>query len=168
MLRNMTQYLNRASTYVEEYATMWYLTPDAEQFDGIQAIVADLEEKLMGNPNTLWGFNDTYEVVAQEDSDIAGSFIMDLPTVPADEVWLVQGVGLYRTNISAKTGAVQVNIGASQFPTEGIDIPLAGEMYTNSHEITLKEGYCIRGIFKDSVIGETCILSAWGYKMAVP
>lgn len=48
MLRNLTQYLHRRSTFVDEYAETYYVCADNEDFDTIQAIVADLEETLMG------------------------------------------------------------------------------------------------------------------------
>lgn len=48
MLRNLTQYLKRRSTFVSEYHDSYYDAPTTAQWDDIQAIVADLEETLMG------------------------------------------------------------------------------------------------------------------------
>ena len=48
MLRNMTQYLHRRSTYASAYEPDHYLAPSNEEWDAIQAIVADLEDTLMG------------------------------------------------------------------------------------------------------------------------
>lgn len=48
MLRNLTQYLHRRSTFVSEYGEHNYLAPSNEEWDIIQASVADLEEVLMG------------------------------------------------------------------------------------------------------------------------
>ncbi|GAG58104.1 unnamed protein product, partial [marine sediment metagenome] len=48
MLRNLTQYLHRRSSYADEYHTDYYLCADNDDWDDIQAIVADLEETLMG------------------------------------------------------------------------------------------------------------------------
>lgn len=48
LLRNLTQYLRRQDTFVASYFEQHYLTPDAEAWDTLQAIVAGLEEKLMG------------------------------------------------------------------------------------------------------------------------
>ncbi len=47
MLRNLTQYLHRRSTWAESYAKTYYLAPSNEDWVTVQAIVADLEEKLM-------------------------------------------------------------------------------------------------------------------------
>lgn len=48
MLRNLTQYLHRRSTFSEDETDVGYLSPSTEDWDTIQAIVANLEEKLMG------------------------------------------------------------------------------------------------------------------------
>lgn len=48
MLRNLTQYLHRRSTFVDVYHDTCYLAPTNEQWDTLDAIVADLEDKLMG------------------------------------------------------------------------------------------------------------------------
>lgn len=73
MLRNVTQYLNRLDTYVTEYNPGYYLAPTADDYDDILEIVADLEEVLMGNPNTLFGFNDVVAYQASNGSADAGS-----------------------------------------------------------------------------------------------
>jgi len=48
MLRNVTQYLKRRSTFVTEYHDNYYDAPTTAEWDELQAIVADLEETLMG------------------------------------------------------------------------------------------------------------------------
>lgn len=48
MLRNVTQYLKRRSSFASEYHEGYYLAPTEEQWDQLQAIVAELEETLMG------------------------------------------------------------------------------------------------------------------------
>lgn len=48
LLRNLTQYLHRQDTFVATYYANHYLTPDLDAWDAIAAIVAGLEEKLMG------------------------------------------------------------------------------------------------------------------------
>lgn len=53
MLRNLTQYLHRHSTFVLDYASHYYITPGNEDWDTIQQIVANLEEKLMGCEDLL-------------------------------------------------------------------------------------------------------------------
>lgn len=48
MIRNLTQYLHRRSTFSEDNHKGYYLAPDTADWDTIQAIVADLEETIMG------------------------------------------------------------------------------------------------------------------------
>lgn len=48
LLRNLCQYLHRRSTFVSEYQTGYYLAPSTIEWDALDAITANLEEKLMG------------------------------------------------------------------------------------------------------------------------
>ena len=48
LLRNVCTYFHLRSSFVSQYDETYYLCPDDEDWDDIQAIVADLEEKLMG------------------------------------------------------------------------------------------------------------------------
>lgn len=48
LLRNVCLYLRRQDTFVASYFAQHYLTPDAEDWDSLLAVVAGLEEKLMG------------------------------------------------------------------------------------------------------------------------
>lgn len=58
MLRNLTQYLKRRSTFSQSETEAGYLAPDSDDWDDIQAIVADLEEKLMGCEELFQLFED--------------------------------------------------------------------------------------------------------------
>jgi len=58
MLRNLTQYLRRRSTFVSEYHEGYYFAPDEPDWDALQAIVADLEETLMGCEELMTVFQD--------------------------------------------------------------------------------------------------------------
>lgn len=48
LLRNVCLYLRRQDTFVATYFEQHYLTPDRDAWDALQAIVAGLEEKIMG------------------------------------------------------------------------------------------------------------------------
>lgn len=48
MLRNLTQYLHRRSSFVSEYGATTYKAPSNDEWDIIEGIVADLELTLMG------------------------------------------------------------------------------------------------------------------------
>lgn len=47
LLRNLTTYLNRESTFVSGYFDQYYLTPTSDEWDNLLTVVASLEEKLM-------------------------------------------------------------------------------------------------------------------------
>jgi hypothetical protein len=49
MLRNITQYLHRRSSFAANYSKTGYLSPTNEEWDTIEALVAELEEKLMSD-----------------------------------------------------------------------------------------------------------------------
>ena len=58
MLRNLTQYLKRRSTFSEDETESGYLSPSTADWDSIQAIVANLEEKIMGCQELMAIFED--------------------------------------------------------------------------------------------------------------
>lgn len=168
MLRNMTQYLNRPNTYVEEYEFDKYLTPDAGQFDGIQAIVANLEEKLMGNENVIWGYQDrmadrvTHTKVGDADYD------MDMPQVPAGEVWVVTSIA---SRNSTTTGQHEYLLGdgVTYYPVYPYGVPAANEWRVgDALHIVMKEDDWMRVVFRDCINNDVLIGIVLGYKMAVP
>jgi len=58
MLRNLTQYLKRRSTFADNYQGDYYYAPTEVEWDDISAIVADLEETLMGCEELMQTFAD--------------------------------------------------------------------------------------------------------------
>ncbi len=81
MLRNLTQYLHRRSTFASEYETSGYLTPTNEEWDSIQAIVGDLEEVLMGCEqflSLLEGILEQVTCICQQ-STVAADVLGNLP-----------------------------------------------------------------------------------------
>ena len=168
MLRNMTQYLNRPNTYVEEYAGHRYLTPDAEQFDGIQAIVADLEEKLMGNPNVLWGYTDRIvEQVLVADATAGINYVV-LPAVPAGEVWVIEGMAGVDVD-SAPSGVMfGVYDGSTWMWLEEVVTPAANVYNEWKGVLRLKEDDICGMIFSGCVLNDNLVANFWGYKMVVP
>jgi len=168
MLRNMTQYLNRPNTYVWEYEIDKYLTPNADNFDDIQAQVANLEEKLMGNENTLWGFAEEW------DEDLGGTatgatYEESSSAVPAGEVWVLQACSI-RNNTRAMTG-VSIDIsrgsGASVFLAYAANVAqfaplLAGGMYA------LVTGDLVNLYAGATQAGDVIKAGVVGYKMAIP
>ena len=60
LLRNLLAYATRETTFVNEYHDGYYVSPDDTDWDSLSAIVADLEEVLMG---TVIGPYDAYVYV---------------------------------------------------------------------------------------------------------
>jgi len=90
MLRNLTQYLHRRSTFSEDETDIGYLSP-------IQAIVSDLEEKLMGCEELMQVFEDiltavqcvcnkasALQALPPPNDPIIGGYLDDGKMVPGD------------------------------------------------------------------------------------
>lgn len=102
LLRNLTQYLHRQDTYVATYFDNHYLTPDLDAWDAIQAIVADLEETLMGNPNTIWGYYERWIEAKDEYGSGTDDVYVSMTSVPAGEVWVLEQAYTYHMADSTK------------------------------------------------------------------
>lgn len=101
LLRNLTQYLRRQDTFVATYLAQHYLTPDADAWDALQAVVAGLEEKLMGCAELeelitsiaeglaaypLLGAPTVYAECIYTVCDNTGNMLVELDTVPANTI----------------------------------------------------------------------------------
>ena len=168
MLRNATQNLRRPETYVSEYAMGYYLTPTVEDFDSVLEIVADLEEVLMGNPNTIWGYKDRWVAQVTETNAGEDPTIAITPAVPAGYVYVAEfwsgshnaGVTRY-VILEVKAGAVgPILYTAPALPS--------GENVGGVVHLTLKEDDVIKWIVYGLDVGEVARLRVWGYMMKVP
>ena len=168
LLRNMTQYLNRLSTYVSEYNPGYYLSPTAEDFDAIQAIVADLESVLMGNPNTIWGYNDRWFEEIHYWFSAGGNYSVKTTVVPAGYVYRCQFIG----SLNADSLCAQFHVVNADTVPVMIDgwpaVPLNEWQNTFPLDITLKEGDSIACDFYGCTAGDDLFLRVWGDMMVVP
>lgn len=111
LLRIMTRYLNRLSTYVSAYHPDYYDSPTIEDYDSILAIVADLENVLMGNGNTIWGYSERLSVDS-EGTSIGGAFTdCDLGPVPAGKVYVVERWTFVHHDTQARACALTITGG---------------------------------------------------------
>ena len=168
LMRNLMQYANRIESYASEYEPGYYLTPDDTDWDAIQAIVADLEETLMGNPNTLWGYADRVGVQTIVDGAPADTNQVNLPVVSAGHVHRIGAITLFNTttvNYTIVLGIVQGSIlhYLAQFSNPPAAIP---QHWTG--DITLKYGDYIQATFYGCTLGDDLYLQANGYEMNVP
>lgn len=168
MLRNVTAYLCRLDTYVAESHLGYYITPTAADYDDILAIVADLEETLMGNENVIFGYNDVLVGLHEETSDTNGSFTVEGDTVPAGEIWVVKGLTVLRSSQAPSTVRARADIDTVAIRLGAPKIANNWQPYPVHCDIILKEDDYIDALFENSVVGEQCRLNLWGYRMQVP
>ncbi len=168
MLRNVTSYLRRLDTYVTETHLGYYITPTTADYDDILAIVADLEETLMGNPNTIWGYADIYNEWEEELLVTAGKVTLTFSTVPEGEVWIIK-------NINAVNG-VSGDVEIQAMVRKGVyDHMLVYEWVAGAWTRVLWHGEMI--LAEDDYLhvdiynckdDDNVFASVSGYKMAVP
>jgi len=168
MLRNVSQYLNRLDTYVTEYATGYYIAPTVADYDDILEIVADLEETLMGNPNTIWGYKDRYfDYESNPDAD-AGTNYLVFDAVPEGEVWVLDGIWAKDDDSAIGGIAFVLYLDSVSIHLESFDTPGAGESTNWDGHGVLKEGDYIRAAFYGCTLHDDIMARVRGYKMDVP
>lgn len=168
MLRNVVQYLNRWDTYVSEYKDGYYITPSAEDYDSILAIVADMEEELMGNPNTIWGYSDRWS--AGKGGISTGESYTDalMTAVPSGYVYKLEHWSMIHHGDVAK-GTLLVLTGGWGTDTLYYAPALPAEETVYEYaSLTLKEGDALRMRVFGLETDNTCTLYSWGYMMKVP
>ena len=168
MLRNVVAYLNRPSSYVDTYADDYYITPDTTDFDALQAIVADLEHKLMGNDNTPWGYND--RVAYQEIVTGSAPGTVDVKTSPVDEhkIQRITEITVFNNTSVNTTITLQVVQGTITHYLRLWQLPAAYIPQTWSGDLTLKEDDHILAMFYGCTSGDDLYLQVTGYEMVVP
>jgi len=168
LLRNVTQYLRRRQTYVSETHPGYYLVPDDSDYDDILAIVSDLEEVLMGNPNTLWGYKERYLEVDAFTAIAAGTQVIHFPIVAAGVVLHVTGVTLFRNYVTASLARLYIRVSTTNNQVESVDMPLSGWSYPSTQPMVLKEGDRVRVEYVAGVVDEQYTTTVRGYQMQVP
>ena len=168
LMRNLMQYANRIESYVAEYEPGYYLTPDNDDWDDIQAIVADLEEVLMGNPNTLWGYAGIWSEVITDDNADAGVNLLQGAVCPAGYVYVLQAVFIRNLNSEAGFSFIQVYTGTSGVWLAHVDPLLVGIPLLWSGEVVIPPAGSVQAYMLDCTAGDDISLTYTGYKMAIP
>lgn len=168
LLRNMTQYLNRLSSYVSEYQPSYYLSPTIEDYDTIQAIVADLESVLMGNPNTIWGYYDQWFEWINEESVGAGTTIAETTPVPAGYVYRLEHLSGWHEAGAARYCLIQLNKGGNNPVLYEVPALPSLELVIEYPNMLLKEGDYIEMRVAGVGVGDFVRLRVLGYQMKVP
>ncbi len=168
ILRNLMMYANRQATFVDTYYTNFYELPDDTDWDAIQAIVAELEERLMGNVNTPLGY---YDRVFEEINDVgvpAATRTLRMTVVPSGYVYIIQAIAM-RNDDSGVNQTKAVTDGNSSLIIERLSPAGAGLWHPLQVPNTvLKESDTIEGTFYNCTSGDDLHLKIWGYKMQVP
>lgn len=167
LLRNLTQYLHRQDTFVATYFDNHYLTPDVDDWDAVQAIVANLEDKLMANENLIFGYNEVLAERHHENSDVNDDFSVDGDQVPEGEIWHVTGMSLARTSEASARIIPAAYINETNIALGDVTPAADYVFYPVYLDLILTEEDRITVTFESAVIGENCRVHYWGYKMLV-
>lgn len=168
MLRNMTQYLHRLSTYVSDYQPSYYLSPTVEDYDDIIAIVSDLEDVLMGNPNTIWGYHDRLE--ERRTTVSVGDPVTYVQTVavPAGYVHVIEMIQLHHNHGGVRYVVLTFDLGGADPVLYLAPALPSNDIVVLPYHLTLKEGdYLLMGVTALAA-GKFAILRVLGYTMKVP
>lgn len=168
MLRNMTQYLNRLDTYVSEQFMGYYLAPTAEDYDSILAIVSDMEEVLMGNPNTIWGYDDRVTFNQNYVKSGDGDLQVELFEVPAGYVYKLDIVTA-RNATTVTTQEHTMYDGSLAFHVKTFSAQPANVFSVSDHlPMVFKEGDMYHVKFFGCLNGDVLRVRGWGSRMVVP
>jgi len=171
LLRNVTEYLRRLETYSVVYHLGYYLVPTVEEYDALMAIVANLEEKLMGNLNTIWGYSGTYRDSDRWENTPAGYQVLSTAVVAPNKVVRLEGVA-YKNEDTAitKVEIAHWRFGDDWQPTIlfTVDNPAAGRWHTYLLDLTMTEGDYIRFQCHDVVQDDDIYWNAFGREMDIP
>lgn len=168
MLRNVSQYLNRLDTYVAEYNPGYYLTPTAADYDDLLEIVADLEETLMGNPNTLFGYKDTKNLANSDTVSGIGDRTLYSGPVPAGQVWRIEAFNASNEDTACSKIELMAGLPAGDSIVHRVLNPGVDELVSWNGMLTLKAPNNLLATFHDCADGDHISFDAHGYRMDIP
>ncbi len=163
MLRNMVHYLNRIGTYVAEYQPGYYLTPTVVDYDAIQAMVADLQNKLMNGGGQVFEYSDRYTAWLSTTMTGDEDFEAETDPVVADKVLIVEHI--FCQNGSGHRGDMKmmVNNGTNEYALRTFPLPVQYSVSEWSGRITLKEGDYVMIWQGGCLTGDLMEAGVWGY-----
>jgi len=87
LVRNLLEYATRRTTFVSEYHPQFYMTPTTEEWDALQAVVAELERNLMNCDQFTADIAEILAWLRSQGSLSAGPFTADeAEAFPYDDV----------------------------------------------------------------------------------
>lgn len=168
LLRNVTAYLGRRSTFVDEYHGAYYLMPDDTDWSAIEAIVADLEEKLSNNDNVPFGFTERWVDVLESLLVGDGTQTITLNPVNSGEILRLEAISWY--NNTGVRGRMQIFVktGTQTTMLATIQTPAIKEPAMWSGVLSLAEGDLIVVKQFSCLDSDIHLGAARGYMMQVP
>lgn len=168
LLRNLVQYANRRSTWVSDYYIGYYLSPDDTDWNLIQERVAELEYKLMGSNNVIWGYADRYGEAKEELSMPAGNSDLLGLEVPEGEVWEITGMSIVAVSATINELRVGYFADTERINVNGVLAPSTNVFYPFGMDLILKEGDSVFWRFYNMTLNDDVYCYAWGSKMEIP
>jgi len=168
LLRNVVEYCRRIESYTTEYHLGYYLVPTIEDYNALMNIVADLEETLMGNPNTLWGYKDRYTEWMGENMSADEDYGAYSDLVPEGWVYVVNEMHLQNQSGARGEAALYMYDGVRMYPLALKPSLLQNEVLVWTGHLVLKEDDRAHSEMKSCLTGDIVRCGVWGYKMAVP
>lgn len=168
ILRSISIYLNDRKTFVSEYEDVGYLWPLDDDWDLIQAIVADLEKKLMGDDNTAFGFNERYAELVQSSSHASGAQLLETTPVPAGYVYVVENMYMQQNTTASGFQHLAALADGTRVFLDFLSSAIPAVPHPTRARVVLEEGDFLRASWGTTVTDETILFGAWGYKMKVP
>jgi hypothetical protein len=169
MLRNMTQYLRRETTFVDTYYDGFYETPNDNDWQTILSMIAELEHKLMGNENTTWGYFDRIGQEVDNEAGVGDTWVQDHEEVPAGEIWVINQIS-FETDGPQVTAYSYVHFHTFIRPpiVETITVPTDVGKTVSGLNVILKEEDFVKVLWNGTTEGQRVKSYLLGYKMKVP
>lgn len=168
LLRNATAVFHKESTFVSTYHDTYYYTAATDDFDTILSLVADLEDKLMGNENTAWGYNDRYFEQWSNDDHAGGTQILETLPVSSGYIHVIKHVTLLQTTTSGQPSVLQIRTNGSVIYVGYWADVQAGIPSILPLDAVLKGDDNLRATWYNTAVDEYLELTVRGYKMAIP
>jgi len=167
MLRNVVEYLNRRDSFVSEYHDGYYDSPDDTDWEKIRERIADLEHKLMGDINTLFGVKERWSENLGETKTGDGTYSALTTVVPAGYIYVLQLASVANFTTAPGISYILVADGVTSFYAKGAPSLTVYQPLWHSDELVLGPGDWIQLVLGGCINGDDIRAGVWGYKMKV-
>lgn len=168
ILRNIMSYATRRTTFVGEYYDSYYRVADDTDWVVIESIVAELENKLMGDGNVTFGFNDVYQESESDDDVGTPTAELTFSLVPEGEVWVITQWVAVNEDTRTTNSILRIETPTAVFNCAARHPDVANHKVGTSVHVAIGYGQRVQVVFEGCSMGD--VVRAWvsGYKMLVP